>query len=55
MYGPGGIAATCVTIPGHINNYWNGESMNVLYVISGLVALAMFVYLFIALMKPEKF
>ncbi|RIK73914.1 K(+)-transporting ATPase subunit F [candidate division KSB1 bacterium] len=29
--------------------------MNTFYLISGIVALALFVYLFIALLKPEKF
>ncbi|MCK6561617.1 K(+)-transporting ATPase subunit F [candidate division KSB1 bacterium] len=29
--------------------------MNTFYFISGLVALVLFVYLFIALLKPEKF
>lgn len=29
--------------------------MSGLYLISGLVALALFVYLFVALLKPEKF
>lgn len=28
--------------------------MNALYAISGLIALALLVYLFIALLKPEK-
>ncbi len=29
--------------------------MNTFYFISGMVALVLFVYLFIALLKPEKF
>lgn len=29
--------------------------MNSFYLISGMVALILFVYLFIALLKPEKF
>lgn len=29
--------------------------MSGLYIISGLVALALLVYLFVALLKPEKF
>lgn len=29
--------------------------MNTFYFISGIVALALFVYLFMALLKPEKF
>ena len=29
--------------------------MNWLYLISGIIALALFVYLFVALLKPEKF
>ncbi len=29
--------------------------MPVLYIIAGLVALALLVYLFVALLKPEKF
>lgn len=29
--------------------------MNVLYIISGLVALGLFVYLVLALLKPERF
>ena len=29
--------------------------MNLLYLITGLVTLALFVYLVIALLKPEKF
>ncbi len=29
--------------------------MNLLYLISGVIALAVLVYLFIALLKPEKF
>lgn len=29
--------------------------MNTFYFISGMVALALFVYLFMALLKPEKF
>jgi K+-transporting ATPase KdpF subunit len=29
--------------------------MSGLYVLSGLIALALFVYLFVALLKPEKF
>ena len=29
--------------------------MNLIYVVSGLIALALFVYLFVALLKPEKF
>jgi K+-transporting ATPase KdpF subunit len=29
--------------------------MNWLYLISGAIALALFVYLFVALLKPEKF
>lgn len=29
--------------------------MNTFYLISGMVALALFVYLFVALLKPEKF
>lgn len=31
------------------------NDMNTFYLISGIVALALFVYLFIALLKPEKF
>jgi len=29
--------------------------MNLIYIITGLVTLALFVYLVIALLKPEKF
>jgi K+-transporting ATPase KdpF subunit len=29
--------------------------MNLLYAVSGLIALALLIYLFIALLKPEKF
>jgi K+-transporting ATPase KdpF subunit len=29
--------------------------MNPLYVVSGLIALGLLVYLFVALLKPEKF
>jgi K+-transporting ATPase KdpF subunit len=29
--------------------------MNLLYLITGLIALALFVYLVVALLKPEKF
>jgi K+-transporting ATPase KdpF subunit len=29
--------------------------MNWFYIISGVIALALFVYLFVALLKPEKF
>ena len=29
--------------------------MNVLYIISGVIALALMVYLFVALLKPESF
>jgi len=29
--------------------------MNLLYLISGIIALALLVYLFVALLKPEKF
>jgi K+-transporting ATPase KdpF subunit len=29
--------------------------MNLLYVVSGLIALVVLVYLFVALLKPEKF
>ncbi len=29
--------------------------MNVLYSITGLISLALLVYLFVALLKPEKF
>jgi len=29
--------------------------MNLLYFISGIIALALFVYLFVALLKPGKF
>ncbi len=29
--------------------------MNWLYLISGIIALAVFAYLFVALLKPEKF
>ncbi len=29
--------------------------MSLLYVICGVIALALFVYLFVALLKPEKF
>ena len=29
--------------------------MNWLYIISGIIALALFGYLFVALLKPEKF
>ncbi len=29
--------------------------MNWLYLISGIIALALFAYLFVALLKPEKF
>lgn len=29
--------------------------MNWLYLISGIIALALFIYLLIALLKPEKF
>lgn len=29
--------------------------MNWLYLIGGIMALALFVYLFVALLKPEKF
>jgi K+-transporting ATPase KdpF subunit len=29
--------------------------MNPLYVVAGLIALGLFVYLFVALLKPEKF
>lgn len=29
--------------------------MNALYVVGGLVSLALMVYLFVALLKPEKF
>jgi len=29
--------------------------MNVLYLITGLITLALFIYLVVALLKPEKF
>jgi len=29
--------------------------MSILYLISGLIALGLFIYLFVALLKPEKF
>lgn len=29
--------------------------MSALYLISGLIALGLFIYLFVALLKPEKF
>jgi K+-transporting ATPase KdpF subunit len=29
--------------------------MNILYLITGLIALVLFIYLVIALLKPEKF
>ncbi|MCC6398398.1 MAG: K(+)-transporting ATPase subunit F [Bacteroidetes bacterium] len=29
--------------------------MNPLYLVSGVVALGLFIYLFVALLKPEKF
>ncbi|HTX90482.1 MAG TPA: K(+)-transporting ATPase subunit F [Anaerolineales bacterium] len=29
--------------------------MNILYLITGLITLALFIYLVIALLKPEKF
>ncbi|MBI5470936.1 MAG: K(+)-transporting ATPase subunit F [Ignavibacteriae bacterium] len=29
--------------------------MNVFYLISGLIAVALLIYLFVALLKPEKF
>ena len=29
--------------------------MNILYVLGGVLALALMVYLFVALLKPEKF
>jgi K+-transporting ATPase KdpF subunit len=29
--------------------------MNILYLITGLITLALFVYLVVALLKPEKF
>jgi K+-transporting ATPase KdpF subunit len=29
--------------------------MNWLYIISGLIALGLFIYLFVALLRPEKF
>ncbi len=29
--------------------------MNLLYAVSGLIALGLFLYLFVALLKPEKF
>jgi K+-transporting ATPase KdpF subunit len=32
-----------------------GEEMNLIYLITGLIALALFIYLVIALLKPEKF
>jgi len=31
------------------------EFMSLLYLISGIIALVLFVYLFVALLKPEKF
>jgi K+-transporting ATPase KdpF subunit len=31
------------------------EEMNILYLITGLITLALFIYLVIALLKPEKF
>jgi K+-transporting ATPase KdpF subunit len=30
-------------------------AMSILYLVSGLIALALLVYLFVALLKPEKF
>ena len=30
-------------------------NMSILYLISGLIALGLFIYLFVALLKPEKF
>jgi K+-transporting ATPase KdpF subunit len=41
-----------------VNVYRNNKEavvMNWLYLISGVIALALFVYLFVALLKPEKF
>jgi K+-transporting ATPase KdpF subunit len=32
-----------------------GKEMNVLYLITGLITLALFIYLVVALLKPEKF
>ena len=29
--------------------------MNILYIVVGLIALALLVYLFVALLRPEKF
>ncbi len=29
--------------------------MSILYIVSGAVAFALFIYLFVALLKPEKF
>jgi K+-transporting ATPase KdpF subunit len=31
------------------------QEMNALYIITGLITLALFIYLVIALLKPEKF
>jgi K+-transporting ATPase KdpF subunit len=31
------------------------QEMNALYIISGLITLALFIYLVIALLKPERF
>ncbi len=32
-----------------------GKEMNFLYLLTGLITLALFVYLVVALLKPEKF
>jgi K+-transporting ATPase KdpF subunit len=32
-----------------------GQEMNALYTITGLITLGLFIYLVIALLKPEKF
>jgi len=36
-------------------NYSGGRPMNPLYIIAGVISLALLIYLFVALLKPEKF
>jgi K+-transporting ATPase KdpF subunit len=38
----------------YVVNYWE-VWMNIIYVVGGIVSLALFVYLVIALLKPEAF
>jgi K+-transporting ATPase KdpF subunit len=47
----------CLPSRGDLPNCWNAfkERMMLLYIVAGLIAVALLVYLVVALLKPEMF